>query len=200
VYAAYIKSWQPNALRPLTLAPLSPVRGPRGAQAHQADAASVAATLGPVDLLYVDPPYNSRQYAGYYHVPEIIARGWFEDTPAIAGKTGLLAQRDQRSDWCSARKVEGALAELLEATRARHILVSYNSEGLLPEDAMRSILARYSLDHHVRRFAHTYRRYRADADHSRRRYREGELREILYYAELRRGRVGRKQRAESRKQ
>jgi adenine-specific DNA-methyltransferase len=198
VYAAYIKSWQPNALRPLTLAPLSPLRGPRGAQAHQADAAAVAAALGPVDLLYVDPPYNSRQYAGYYHVPEIIARGWFDDTPAIAGKTGLLTERDQRSDWCSARKVEGALAGLLEATSARHVLLSYNTEGLLPEDSMLSILARYSADNHVRRFTHRYRRYRADADHSRRSYREGELREILYYVRLgRKGRESREQRAES---
>ncbi len=184
VYAAYIKSWQPNALRPLTLVPLAPVRGPRGARAHQADAATVAATLGPVDLLYVDPPYNSRQYAGYYHVPEIIARGWFDGAPAIAGKTGLLAQREQRSAWCSARKVEGALEELLEATSARHILVSYNTEGLLPEDSMLSILARFSTDRHVRRFTHTYRRYRADSDHSRRRFREGELKEVLYYARL----------------
>jgi adenine-specific DNA-methyltransferase len=185
VYAAYIKSWQPNSIRPLTLVPLRPVRGPRGARAHQEDAATVAAMLGRVDLPYVDPPYNSRQYAGYYHVPEIIARGWFDDAPALAGKTGLLAQREQRSAWCSARKVEGALVELLEATRARHILVSYNSEGLLPEDSMLSILARFSTDRHVRRFTHTYRRYRADSDHSRRRFREGELREVLYYARLR---------------
>lgn len=184
VYAAYIKNWQPNALRPLTLAPLHPVRGPRGAKAHQADAATVAAMLGPVDLLYVDPPYNTRQYAGYYHVPEIIARGWFDDVPAIAGKTGLLAAREQRSAWCSARRVEGALVQLLEATRARHVLVSYNTEGLLPEESMLSILARFSVDHHVRRFTHTYRRYRADSDHSRRRFREGELREVLYYARL----------------
>jgi len=199
VYAAYIKSWQPNALRPLALTPLAPVRGPRGAQAYQADAASVAASLGPVDLIYVDPPYNSRQYAGYYHVPEIIARGWFDGAPAIAGKTGLLSRREQRSAWCSARKVEGALTDLLEATRARYILLSYNTEGLLGEDAMLSILARFSADDHVHRFTHRYRRYRADADNSRR-YREGELREVLYCAKLRRGvegggRGGRKQRA-----
>jgi adenine-specific DNA-methyltransferase len=191
VYAAYIKSWQPNALRPLTLAPLPPVRGPRGAQAHQADAATAAARLGPVDLLYVDPPYNSRQYAGYYHVPEIIARGWFDDEPAIAGKTGLLAAREQRSEWCSARKVEGALTELLEATGARHILLSYNTEGLLAEEAMLSILARFSADNHVRRFTPRYRRYRADGDDSGRSFRAGELREILYYARLR-GRGGRR--------
>lgn len=185
VYAAYIKSWQPNAVRPLTLTPLPPARGPRGAQAHQADAAAVAAQLGPVDLLYVDPPYNSRQYAGYYHVPEIIARGWFDDAPAIAGKTGLLAARDQRSDWCSARKVEGALTELLEATRARHILLSYNTEGLLGEETMLSLLARFSADNHVRRFTHRYRRYRADGAGSGRNFRAGELSEVLYHARLR---------------
>jgi adenine-specific DNA-methyltransferase len=202
VYAAYIKSWQPNALRPLTLAPLSPIRGPRGAQAHQADAVTVAARLGPVDLIYVDPPYNSRQYAGYYHVPEIIARGWFDDEPAIAGKTGLLAAREQRSDWCSARKVEAALTDLLEATHASHILLSYNTEGLLPEESMLSILARFSADGHVRRFTHRYRRYRADGDASGRSFRAGELREILYYARLRWGGEGRRgsreQEAESR--
>lgn len=185
VYAAYIKKWQPNALRPLVLAPLHPIRGPRGAEAHQGDAATVAAALGPVDLLYVDPPYNARQYAGYYHVPEIIARGWFDSIPAIAGKTGLLSARGQQSDWCSARKVEGALAGLLEATGARHILVSYNSEGLLSERAMRSALERFAVDSDVRPFTRSYRRYRADGDHVRRRYRVGELREILYYAKLR---------------
>ena len=186
VYAAYIKKWQPNALRPLILAPLSPIRGPLGAEAHQADATTVAGALGPVDLLYVDPPYNSRQYAGYYHVPEIIARGWFDTTPAIAGKTGLLAARGQRSDWCSARKVEGALTALLEATSASHIMVSYNSEGLLSEDAMRATLARFAVDSSPpRRFTRSYRRYRADSDRSRRRFRDGELREILWYARLR---------------
>jgi adenine-specific DNA-methyltransferase len=202
VYAAYIKKWQPNALRPLTLAPLSPIRGPLGAEAHQADATTVAGALGPVDLLYVDPPYNSRQYAGYYHVPEIIARGWFDTTPAIAGKTGLLAARGQRSDWCSARKVEGALTALLEATSASHILVSYNSEGLLSEDAMRATLARFAVDSSPRRFTRSYRRYRADSDQSRRRFRDGELREILWYARLREGEgeSGRKQKAGSRKQ
>jgi Adenine-specific DNA methylase len=185
VYAAYIKKWQPNARRPLVLTPMAPIRGPRGPTAHQGDAASVALELGPVDLLYIDPPYNARQYSGYYHVPEIIARGWYESRPAIAGKTGLLTDRLQQSAWCSARKVEGAFAELLGATGARHVLVSYNSEGLLPEATIRSTLERFAVDSRVRRYAQTYRRYRADGDHGGRNYRGGELRELLYYARLR---------------
>ena len=185
VYAAFIKSWQPNATRPLDLIPLAPVRGLRGSSAHLGDAAAVARALGPVDLLYVDPPYNSRQYAGYYHVPEIIARGWFSERPALAGKTGLLARGAPSSAWCKPREVGGALTELLAATKARHVLVSYNSDGLLSEAALRRALADASIDGKVRRFTRAYRRYRADRDHARRTYRDDGLRELLYHVRLR---------------
>ena len=67
----------------------------------------VAATAGPVELIYIDPPYNARQYSGYYHVPEVIARGWFDGVPVLRGKTGLVNGSDQQSDWCSARKAGG---------------------------------------------------------------------------------------------
>jgi adenine-specific DNA-methyltransferase len=185
VYAAYIKQWQPNALRSLVIAPEIPRRGPRGSTAHCADAAAVARSLGPVDLLYVDPPYNARQYMGYYHLPEIIARGWFDQRPIIRGKTGLLDGDTQRSAWCSPQRAQLALAELLAATGARHVLVSYNSEGLLPEATLRAALADAAIDGHVRRFTRHYRRYRADRDRAGRRYRGDRVRELLYYVRLR---------------
>jgi len=185
VYAAYIKQWQPNARRALDLSPRPPVRGARGSTAHLSDAAHVARAVGSVELLYLDPPYNTRQYVGYYHVPEIIARGWFDGHPAVAGKTGLLQDRSQRSAWCAPRLVEQALRDLLAATGARHVLVSYNSEGLLSERLLRDVLGAVAVDGRVRRFARTYRRYRADSDHARRRYREGRLDELLLHARLR---------------
>jgi adenine-specific DNA-methyltransferase len=185
VYAAFIKSWQPNATKKLLLAPVAPRRGARGSTAHRADAVEVARDLGAIDLVYVDPPYNARQYAGYYHVPEVIARGWFGEQPVLAGKTGLLSDPSLRSDWCSPSRVEGALRRLLEATGARHVLVSYNSEGLLGDRELRGILADASADGPPRRFARAYRRYRADSDHERRRYRGDSVRELLYYVRLR---------------
>jgi adenine-specific DNA-methyltransferase len=185
VYAAYIKSWQPNAKRPLSIVPELPVRGVRGSTAHRGDAVSLAGALGPVDLLYIDPPYNGRQYPGYYHVPELIARGWFDGPVALRGKTGLLPADGQQSAWCSPRRVKPALAELLAATSATHVLVSYNSEGLLPDAELRAVLTEASVDGKVRRFSKSYRRYRADSDHSARRYRASVVRELLYYARLR---------------
>ena len=185
VYAAYIKSWQGNARRPLSIVPELPVKGARGSTAHRTDALSLAATLGPTDLLYIDPPYNARQYSGYYHVPELIARGWFDGPVTLRGKTGLLATDGQQSAWCSRRRVRPALAELLAATRASHVLVSYNSEGLLPDTELRTVLAEASVDGQVRRFSKGYRRYRADSDHAARRYKGSVVRELLYYARLR---------------
>jgi adenine-specific DNA-methyltransferase len=185
VYAAYIKQWQRNARRHLTVEPAPPLPGARGSSAHLGDAAAVARTLGPVDLLYIDPPYNSRQYRGYYHVPEIIARGWFDARPTLRGKTGLLDDPSQRSAWCSAGHVQHALRELLAASGARHVLVSYNSEGLLPAVDLQTTLREAAADGKVRPFARSYRRYRADSDHPGRQYRGDTVRELLYYIRLR---------------
>jgi adenine-specific DNA-methyltransferase len=185
VYAAYIKQWQPNALRPFAVVAEPPIDTVARCVAHHADAAQVAETLGPIDLLYVDPPYNTRQYAGYYHVPELIARGWFEDEVKLRGKTGLIADEEQRSAWCSRREAPDALRSLLAATGACHVLVSYNTEGVIGDKALRSILADAAIDGRVKRFTRRYKRYRADSDREGRRYKGDEVRELLYYARLR---------------
>ena len=185
VYAAYIKRWQPNALRPFAVVVEPPIPSRTRCGAHQDDAERVAHSLGPIDLLYVDPPYNTRQYAGYYHVPELIARGWFDGPVTLRGKTGLIADGQQRSAWCSRRDAPTALARLLSATGARHILVSYNSEGVIPDKKLRAILSDAAIDGRVRRFTRRYKRYRADSDREGRRYKGDVVRELLYYARLR---------------
>jgi len=185
VYAAFIKRWQPNALRPFTAVAEPPVRARARCAAHLADAVDVARALGRIDLLYVDPPYNARQYAGYYHVPELIARGWFDGHIALRGKTGLIGDARQQSAWCSRRGAPSALRGLLAATGARHVLVSYNSEGVIPDRELRAILQEAAIDGRVRRFTRRYKRYRADSDREGRRYKADEVKELLYYARLR---------------
>jgi adenine-specific DNA-methyltransferase len=183
VYAAYIKSWQPNALRPLTIEPLTPIPG-AGSSAHRDDAVSVARRQRSVDLLYLDPPYNSRQYAGYYHVPEIIARGWFDGEPALRGKTGLLNDAETRSVWCSRSRVSGALRALLAESSASRVLVSYNSEGLLPQSELERALKDASADGKAASYVKRYKRYRADRDRPGRKYARDWVEERLFYAKL----------------
>ena len=185
VYAAFIKRWQTNARRSLTLKPEIPRRGPRGATAHRADAGVAAGMTGDIELIYIDPPYNARQYSGYYHVPEVIARGWFDVVPVLRGKTGLIGGLDQQSDWCSAGKAASALAQLLRATGARHALVSYNTEGLLSERDLKDVLVDVAKSGKVMRYSRGYRRYRSDSDRAGRVYQGDRVRELLYHVRLR---------------
>jgi adenine-specific DNA-methyltransferase len=185
VYASYMKRWQPNARRAFEVTPEIPVKGAQPARAHLMDATEAAKSIGEVDLLYVDPPYNSRQYVAYYHIPEILARGWTESAPAIRGKVGLLAGEEGRSQWSHGRRVQKLFSALLSATTATHALVSFNSEGHLPPEVLMSLLTRASTDGKVSHFSQRYRRYRADSDREGRHYHRDIALEHLYMVRLR---------------
>jgi adenine-specific DNA-methyltransferase len=185
VYASYMKRWQPNARRAFGVAPEVPIKGAQPARAHLMDAIEAAKSIGEVDLLYIDPPYNSRQYVAYYHIPEILARGWTESAPAIRGKVGLLAGEEGRSQWSHGRRVQKLFSALLSATTAKHALVSFNSEGHMPPEALLSLLTRASADGNVSHFSQRYRRYRADSDREGRHYHRDIALEHLYLVRLR---------------
>jgi len=185
VYASYMKRWQPNAKRAFDIVPEKPIKGAQPAEAHLMDATEAAKQIGEVDLVYIDPPYNSRQYVAYYHIPEILARGWTDSAPAIRGKVGLLAGSEGRSQWSHGRRVKKLFSALLSATGARHALVSFNSEGHLAPGALQSLLAAASVDGEVSHFTQSYRRYRADSEREGRHYHRDTAQEHLYLVRLR---------------
>jgi adenine-specific DNA-methyltransferase len=186
VYAAYVKSWQPNALRPLRLALPELVLGTGlGCTAHQGDVNEVIERVGRCDMLYLDPPYNTRQYTGYYHVPEIIARGWADGEPELRGKTGLIAAGSQRSAWSTRRGCVGALRTLLERADAGCVLMSYNSEGIIPESAIEEAFNDFGVPGTYRVHEQRYARYRSDRDRVGRRYKAAAVAERVYFVKLR---------------
>lgn len=193
IYAAYIKQWQPNALRDLRLRlpvivprPMG-MRGDSGArcEAYQGDVLDIASRAGRFDLLYLDPPYNTRQYSAYYHVPELIARGWFDEPPALRGKTGLPAD-GAKSLWSTRGQCVAALEQLVESVDADHILLSYNSEGIIPESDIERILRHAGRSRTFLCVAREYQRYRSDSPGPTRRYKAHSVRERLYYVRGRR--------------
>ncbi|MEN8376969.1 MAG: DNA adenine methylase [Gemmatimonadota bacterium] len=179
VYAAFIKSWQANAVKPLELKPRRPQSGPP-ARAARGDAADVVGDSGPFDLLYLDPPYNERQYPAYYHLPELIAEGWFDTEPALRGKTGLLPDADKRSDWCRRGAAADALGAVLDAADCRHVVMSYNSEGMIPSDTIAALLKTWGRASTYKRYRRRYKRYRSDADGEGRSYAGDEVEEYLF--------------------
>jgi adenine-specific DNA-methyltransferase len=185
VYASYMKRWQPNAKRTFCVEVEEPVVGAARATADLLDATESARRLGEVDLLYVDPPYNSRQYVAYYHIPEILARGWSGTSPEIRGKVGLLAGQEGRSQWSHGRRVKKLFSGLLAASGAKHALISFNSEGHLEPDSMHALLVEASVDGEVAHFTQRYRRYRADSEREGRHYHREIAHEHLYLIRLR---------------
>jgi adenine-specific DNA-methyltransferase len=183
VYAAYLKRWQPNALRPLRLTvPDLTVDSGRRCEAHKGDVNQLLENLGEFDLLYLDPPYNTRQYGGYYHVPELLARGWFDDAPpVIRGKTGLIDTTTQHSQWSMRAACVSALDDLLTRAHAHHVLLSYNNEGLIPESEIARLFKHHGRPSTYRRVEQDYARYRAD----QRAYSADRTTEYLYYIRLR---------------
>jgi adenine-specific DNA-methyltransferase len=74
------------------------------------------------DVVYIDPPYNSRQYSRFYHVLETLTK-W--DKPKLYG-VALKPDPENMSDYCRANAKE-KFAELVRDIDAQFLVVSYNN-------------------------------------------------------------------------
>ncbi len=77
------------------------------------------------DVLYLDPPYNSRQYCDAYHLLENVAR-W--EKAETFGKAEKIDRGGMKSRYCT-KDAEEALGDLVSDSRSEHIFLSYNSTG-----------------------------------------------------------------------
>jgi adenine-specific DNA-methyltransferase len=186
VYAAFVKSWQSNALKAVRLTEPELVLG-TGLQcaANQLDANEFVRRMVFADVIYLDPPYNARQYSSYYHVPELLARGWFDGEPELRGKTGLIPDADRKSKWSIAGECVGAFRDLIANVNARFVLLSYNNEGIIPGEAVEEVFGEFGKAGTFRKHALDYSRYRSDRDHEQRVYKSDIVTEFVYTVELR---------------
>lgn len=120
----------PNALQRLHVrVPLVSVAAP-SAQIHCADALAVGPEVGGHDVLYLDPPYNFRQYSAYYHLLNFIAAYPFipELAAYLNNLTFVRGQNmidDFTSDFCFRDKFISALGQLVDAMPCRYVCMSY---------------------------------------------------------------------------
>ncbi len=75
------------------------------------------------DLVYIDPPYNSRQYCDTYHVLENVAL-W--EKPSLTGVARKMERTEKKSRYCT-KEAPIAFEELIGNIKARYILLSYNN-------------------------------------------------------------------------
>ena len=74
------------------------------------------------DIVYIDPPYNSRQYSRFYHVLENITKWEKPELFGVACKPKL----ENMSEYCK-RSATKTFEELISSLNCKYIVVSYNN-------------------------------------------------------------------------
>ncbi|WKZ25383.1 MAG: DNA adenine methylase [bacterium] len=160
VYGAFLKKLKRTAQNNLILKPAELIINDQDHEVFNEDINKVLKKVKG-DILYLDPPYNHRQYATNYHILETVAK---YDNPKIYGKTGLREYQDQKSLYCSRTQVKNVFRDLILSAKAKYIFLSYNNEGLMTTDDIKQIM---SLRGKYGHFTKEYGRFKADKSQNR---------------------------------
>lgn len=158
VYGAFLKHLKRTANKPLIITPAVYSVNENTHEVYCQDANSLVKNIEG-DILYLDPPYNSRQYGANYHLLNTIAE--YKDF-APRGKTGL--REYLRSSYCGKKTVLPAFESLIKNSNFKYIILSYNNEGLMTLKDVESVMSRYG---HYDYVSQEYQRYRADKENMR---------------------------------
>lgn len=139
VYAAFHKHWDFRALRPLELRTIQFVDNGKENKVYNDDSMNLLDKIN-VDILYLDPPYNERQYAPNYHILETIAK---YDEPKLRGVTGMRDYSSQKSRFCNPTTALEDLNKIAKEAKYNFLVLSYNSEGIMPSEKILDILKQY---------------------------------------------------------
>jgi adenine-specific DNA-methyltransferase len=158
VYGAYLKHLKKTARKDMFLQPAEYVINAADHEVYNEDANKLIKKIQG-DILYLDPPYNHRQYGANYHMLNTIAK--YDDfTPA--GKTGLRTY--ERSQWCVKDKVSLVFDDLVKEAKFKYIFLSYNNEGLMSIEQVKKIMSNYGRYELIET---GYQRFKADKTESR---------------------------------
>ncbi|EDH3665439.1 modification methylase, partial [Campylobacter jejuni] len=154
VYGAFLKHLKPSAQKELILLPAEFECTHTKHLVFNENANDLIKKIKG-DILYLDPPYNSREYGANYHVLNSIA---MYDDFIPQGKTGLRAY--EKSAWCKKNLVFDALEDLIKNADFKFIFLSYNDEGLLSLEQIRQIFEKYGKYDFK---SQIYQRFKADS-------------------------------------
>jgi len=174
VYGAFLKKLKKSAQKPLCMKPAEMLINDIEHKVYNEDANKLIREIK-TDILYLDPPYNHRQYSSNYHLLETIAK---YDNPEIHGKTGMRDCNGQKSLYCIKKEVEKAFSDLIDNADAKYIFLSYNNEGLMSFDTIKKIMSKRG---HYGCFETTYNRFRADNESETRHIKADTTTEYLHY-------------------
>ncbi len=153
VYGAFLKHLKKSASKKMILEPAYFDIDGKNHDVYNKDSNELVKKIEG-DILYLDPPYNTRQYGANYHLLNTIA---LYDTFIPKGKTGLRAYN--KSKYCSKKTVATSFEELVKNADFKYIFLSYNNEGLMTAEDVKRIMNKYGK---YRITTKEYQRFKAD--------------------------------------
>ena len=155
VYGAFLKKLKKTALKPLFIEPALFAINNNTHDVFQKDSNELIKEIKG-DILYMDPPYNARQYGANYHLLNTIA---LYDTFSPKGKTGMREYK--RSQYCSKSAVSKSFEDIVKNADFKYIFLSYNNEGLMSFDEIKKVMSKYG-EYSVA--STDYQRFKADSN------------------------------------
>ena len=139
VYAAFHKTWDPRANKPLKLRSINIITNNKPNYVYNTNSVDLI-TEHEYDIIYLDPPYNNRQYAPNYHLLETISK---YDEPEIKGVSGMRDYSNQKSKFCVKAKALDELESILNHANYKYLALSYNCEGIMSTEDIMNVMKKY---------------------------------------------------------
>jgi adenine-specific DNA-methyltransferase len=157
VYGAYLKEYKKSSLKNLCVLPIHTKSNIQTEvnQVFNLTAEELSQTDNYFDVVYMDPPYNQRQYSANYFPLNYIAL--YKEDIVLKGKTGII-QGYNKSNFCSKTKVYQSFKTLLDNIKCKYIFISYNNEGLLSCDELKELFSLYG---ELKLFKIPYKKFKA---------------------------------------
>ncbi|MDR1284882.1 MAG: DNA adenine methylase [Campylobacteraceae bacterium] len=137
IYGAFLKKMKKSAKKPLKILASDFELNNNCHEVYKTDSNVLIKKISG-DILYLDPPYNIRQYGANYHILNTIAK--YDDFIPF-GKTGI--RKYVRSDYCKKKRALKSFEELIKDANFKHIFLSYNNEGLMSLKQIKAVMEKY---------------------------------------------------------
>ncbi len=140
-YGAFNKKWDPRSVRKLQIDDdiINNLLSKYSHKTYNNDLRDIVRDVE-CDILYLDPPYNERDYSMYYHVLETIS---LYDNPILNDNKTGTKKIYNKSKWCNKKLCKEELEYIIKNTKARCVIMSYNNEGIMNVDEIKEIFMKY---------------------------------------------------------
>lgn len=108
-------------------------------EVHQDDTNKVVSDIEDLDLAYFDPPYNQHPYGSNYFMLNLLVD---YEPPTETSRVSGIPTNWNRSLYNKKRYAFEQLSDIVERVNAKYVLLSFNNEGFVKPDELRSLLTK----------------------------------------------------------